>query len=148
AGRSASPGAFSRGHALMHVRRLVSKYSAMPSHSTPSKSMARISGMAMASGTAFDGHVEQEGPPRGECLVEGGTQFVRRSDAGALHAHAPREIHEAEVGRRQVHVRIAAIGLGAEALAIGVHVVLEDPVLAVVQDEENHGEVVMRRRPQ
>src|SRR5262245_20157934 len=99
AGRSASPGALSRGQALTHVRRLVSKYSAMPSHSTPSKSMARMSGMAMASGAPFDGHVEQEGPARGEGLVEGGAQLVRRSDPGTLHSHAACEVDEAQVRR-------------------------------------------------
>ena len=43
---------------------------------------------------------------------------------------------------------IAAFGLGAEALPVGVHVVLEDPVLAVVEDHEDDGEVVMGRGPQ
>src|SRR5215470_15417167 len=102
----------------------------------------------VGSGPPFDGDVQQERTAGAQSLLERGTQLARFRHSRPLDAQAARQIDEAQVRRDQVHVRVAAVGLGAEPLPVRVHVVLQDPVLAVVQDHEHHRELVMRRRPE
>src|SRR5882724_5089896 len=87
AGRTSSPDTGSSGHTFAAVRRLVSKYSAMPSHRTPSKSRARMSAVVKPAGpratlaprrqTEEDGYLDV-GMERRHFLRDGLARLVHR----------------------------------------------------------------------
>ena len=79
---------------------------------------------------------------------QGARQVARCRDALRRDPEPAGEIEEAKPRLPQIHVKVGAIGLGPETLPVHVHVVLEDAVLAVVEDDEHDGQIVVGGRPQ
>src|SRR5216683_7438815 len=98
----------------------------------------------LASGhLALDDHLDQMRTLGRDGSRQGARQLAGCRDALCRDPEPAGEIEEAKPRLPQIHVEVGAIGLGPEALPVNVHVVLEDAVLAVVEDDEHDGQIVV-----
>ena len=95
----------------------------------------------------FDRNLDHIGPIRRNCFCQGRCNGVGRIDPHAFDTHSSGQVYEIKLRPRQIHVLIRMLRPGFELLTPNVHIVLEDAILPVRQNDEHDCKFVVGRGP-
>ena len=101
-----------------------------------------------ASPLPFDSNFDEIRPVRRNSTRQGWCDGVSLLDPDAFDAHAGRQIHEIKIGCGQIHVLIGMLRPGFKVLTSDVHIVLENAIFPVREDDEHNRKLVVSRSPQ